>query len=405
MRYDDDIAIAYTREDLEGLTPEDLAQEAYIPLSEAREIFKDVYDDETLPFGSDSGMKANPSLPQKDHLSHSSLERLRCNRQFWLNIHEFPSEIQHPEAEEGAENHAAIEAWLKGDINALDRHFNQKTASAIRRLLSRFLPPEHPERNGKGYEIDRLLVEHEVLVKVDSDLPPVLGRIDLVAINSHKAFVIDHKSGGGNNITDKELRQLKRYAALLYLNGDIDGETEIELLIHRIGRKLISAGVVKPKEAAEEFKAELESEKEHILSLIRTEEEPQPSPGPHCQYCPYIFSCPLNHLIPTTESELAAVAIVSHYKAEAVKKLLPPDSPIELPDVLVGYTLTEIESVKANAVSTLLKLLLNGVLTVTQLERVFSAKAKELKRLKGIDAGEFIEVKRRRKFIVENRAG
>ena len=182
-------------------SPEHLAQESYIPLSEARRIFElaelasegveinteelpQIYIPPTIDVptytnsnnGNSDGSREEKKDPlnPKDHLSHNSLERLACPRYFWKSYYSHPEETISPAAEEGKENHEAIERWInEQNFQILEARFNSKAAK-IKKLLSPFLP----EPVGNNDKVRKLLVEHEVRVKVIDELPDMLGYID-----------------------------------------------------------------------------------------------------------------------------------------------------------------------------------------------------------------------------------
>lgn len=384
-------------------SPEHFAQEMYIPLSKARKLFDlaaegieipteelpQIYIPPTTVGDSNNGNGQKENTP-KDHLSHNALERLACPRYFWKSFYNHPEETSFAVAEEGKKNHEAIEQWIKeNNFQVLEARFNSK-APKIKKLLSPFLPTPI----GVNDRAQKLLVEHEVRVKVIDQLPDMLGYVDLAVLTTDEAVIIDHKSNGGDEATQKEIRQLKRYAGMLSIQHTIPKDIPTKLYIHRIGKKMIEVDTVIPAKEEEYLREELYEKLPEIERIISQPTEPEPKAGPHCKYCPYILSCPLANLSPQNEEELAQTTIVTYHRLNALKELFD-EVVVDSDGNSTGWTTYTAKTSDKKGVEKLLNLVINGQMDIKEAKKHLSITKPD-----GLEHLGIVIEKTRRKFVV-----
>lgn len=221
----------------------------------------------------------------KDHFSYSQLDVYdKCPKSYWARYlregarRSLPS----PQMEEGTKVHDEIEEQLT--ITAK----TDKIPTCVRWVVEKEFKPNN------------------MLAEVEFSLPfmqgDLIGRIDLLAHNAERGFLIDWKL---NRIPDDDL-QLKLYA--LYV-----AET--------YGVEHVSAwyvGVKSNMRRRHDYELsellEYRREIQFRIDQLVTDKEHKIRPGGHCKNCPYLQECAVRHqyIVDRIETEEQAKMVLRH---------------------------------------------------------------------------------------------
>lgn len=294
-----------------------------------------------------------------DHLSFSSLQRLReCPLKFKWSAEGKTPEREFEIAQKGKEIHAILEEWGRGNDEIIHT-LPPKLQKSVERALSDYRP-----------------AETEVEINVEIAGIPFVGYIDWLHIRNENGklvlTVIDHKTGGyGKDVSNKEKKQLITYLGLISKIYKFDVG---RIGIHRVNLgKLLwvnTNGVsTEPYEFSHqdalEFYRELEAEVSILgeqAESILSSDSVEPTPGIGCQYCPFIFSCPVSYVPGDPSDILAGAYIVTHERAKTLKAEIEKYGQIRLNNTVVGLSEYLGNVVDNDKVLDVLELIKNGEL-------------------------------------------